>query len=265
MDLRFEAIPAAAYSSRSQIARVATQAWVRRELPCLACSAHPLRATPENTRSRDFVCAGCGEPYELKSTAGRFGRWVPDGAYATFLETIRLGRTPNLLLLEYDRDDRSVRELRAVHRTLISPLALAARRPLLPPARRAGWQGCSLDLGLVPPSGRVPIVTAREPLPWPEVTAAWSAYAFMVRLREESRGWLRDVLAVIERLPRRPFRLEEAYAFEEELAALHPGNRNVRPKIRQQLQRLVLEGRLQRLRPGLYAPGEGVPAEAHAE
>lgn len=259
MDLAFDGLAVGAYSSRSQIARVATQAWVRRELACLSCSTAPLRSTPENTKSRDFVCTGCGEPYELKSGTRPFARWVLDGEYATLLRTIRGGRTPNLLLLEYDASARAVRDLRAVHRTLISPLAVVPRRPLAASARRAGWQGCIIDLGLVPPWGRVPIVSERSPRPWREVTAAWAKFAFMVPIREERRGWLRDVLACLQRLPPRPFTLDEAYAFEGDLGALHPENRNLRPKIRQQLQLLVARGILERVRPGLYRAAGAPP------
>lgn len=253
MDLEFSVIPEGQYTSRSQIARVATQTWVRRELPCLKCSSHPLSPTAENTRSRDFVCAQCGEPYELKSKVGHFTRWVADGEYHTLLETIQSGRTPNLLLLEYDAGALSVQRLQAIHRTLLSPLAVVPRNPLSSSARRAGWQGCNLDLNVVPQTGRVPIVWDGAVLPWQVVVGAWSRFDFMIRVRPESKGWLRDVLACIQKLPATAFTLDEAYGFEPVLAELHPSNQNVRPKIRQQLQVLVAQGILRRLRPGMYA------------
>ena len=48
------------------------------------------------------------------------------------------------------------------------------------------------------------------------------------------------------------FTLDDVYAHEDELAALHPGNRHVRDKIRQQLQVLRDMGLLQFLSPGSY-------------
>ncbi len=48
----------------------------------------------------------------------------------------------------------------------------------------------------------------------------------------------------MEGLGRSAFSLEDVYACEAQLAALYPGNNNVRPKIRQQLQVLRDQGYL---------------------
>jgi type II restriction enzyme len=50
------------------------------------------------------------------------------------------------------------------------------------------------------------------------------------------REWTVDVLAAVRRLGKLQFSLDELYGFEAELQARHPRNRNIRPKIRQQLQ-----------------------------
>jgi type II restriction enzyme len=42
----------------------------------------------------------------------------------------------------------------------------------------------------------------------------------------------------VRKLGKPEFTLQEMYAFEPQLKALHPTNQNVRPKIRQQLQML---------------------------
>ena len=44
----------------------------------------------------------------------------------------------------------------------------------------------------------------------------------------------------VEAIGKRDFQIEDVYAFEERLSLLYPGNRNVKPKIRQQLQFLSL-------------------------
>jgi type II restriction enzyme len=46
------------------------------------------------------------------------------------------------------------------------------------------------------------------------------------------------VLRAVRKLGKPEFTLQEMYAFEPQLKALHPTNQNVRPKIRQQLQML---------------------------
>jgi type II restriction enzyme len=242
----------AGYHSWSQIGRVLPQEWVGRELPCLRCSEKPLTPTPENTKARDFNCGGCGEPYELKSTFRRFTRIVPDGQFDTFRETVSSDRVPNLVLLEYDRERFVVQNLTAIHRTLISPKAIRARNALSQKAERAGWRGCSLDPSLIPSAGRVRIVESGRPIEWPTVQQAWKRFDFMIEIRPESRGWNRDILALLQTLPTASFRLDEAYAFENQLRDLHPENRNIRPKIRQQLQILVARGVLRRKSPGVY-------------
>jgi type II restriction enzyme len=253
VDLSLRPDLAQGYSSKSQLGRVLPQDWVERQLPCLSCSTLPLIPTPQNTKSRDFDCQNCGQPYELKSTSRKFGRRISDGEYHTLCSTIAADRTPNLLLMEYDLRSFGVRSLTAIHRSLISQVAVIPRTPLSASAKRAGWQGCSLDLASVPESGRIPVVTASSVLPWEGVVRAWSRFDFMVQLRPESKGWLRDVLSVIERLPPGSFGLDVVYQFERELQALHPSNQNVRPKIRQQLQCLVAEGLIRRDSRGEYS------------
>jgi len=52
------------------------------------------------------------------------------------------------------------------------------------------------------------------------------------------RGWTLDVLNAIRRLGKTEFTTTDAYIFERELEQLHPDNRNIKAKIRQQLQEL---------------------------
>ena len=51
---------------------------------------------------------------------------------------------------------------------------------------------------------------------------------------------------------KREFTIEDAYAFEGQLSQLYPGNRNVKPKIRQQLQSLRDRGYLEFVSRGYY-------------
>jgi len=65
------------------------------------------------------------------------------------------------------------------------------------------------------------------------------------------RGWIMDVYSCVERLGKL-FTLDEAYSFDAELAQKHPQNRNIRPKIRQQLQLLRKKGIIEFLGNGKY-------------
>jgi type II restriction enzyme len=74
----------------------------------------------------------------------------------------------------------------------------------------------------------------------------------LANLSAEKRGWTLDVLNAISSLGKREFSLTEAYSFESELSNLHPANRHVRPKIRQQLQILRDLGLVEFLGNGRY-------------
>jgi type II restriction enzyme len=63
---------------------------------------------------------------------------------------------------------------------------------------------------------------------------------------------LLEVMKCIETLGRSEFRLEDVYAFENHLSQIYPGNRNIRPKIRQQLQFLRDRGYLEFAARGNY-------------
>jgi type II restriction enzyme len=84
-----------------------------------------------------------------------------------------------------------------------------------------------------------------------EVQARWKRYE-SINERPEDKGWLRDTLACIQKLEKQEFHLDELYSFEENLSQLHPRNRHIQPKIRQQLQVLCREGIVERLEPGVY-------------
>jgi type II restriction enzyme len=63
--------------------------------------------------------------------------------------------------------------------------------------------------------------------------------------------WTRDLRVVVQRLPER-FSLADVYAYEVWLTRMHPNNRNIRAKIRQQLQILRDMGELKFTGPGQY-------------
>jgi type II restriction enzyme len=53
-----------------------------------------------------------------------------------------------------------------------------------------------------------------------------------------------DILNIVHRLRKMEFTNQDVYAFEKELEQLHPDNRHIRDKIRQQLQNLARAGLL---------------------
>jgi type II restriction enzyme len=77
------------------------------------------------------------------------------------------------------------------------------------------------------------------------VLEQWQKTLFLRRSSSEARGWLIEVMKCVERIGRRDFMLDDVYAFEDDLRGIYPGNNNVRPKIRQQLQVLRDQGFLE--------------------
>jgi len=225
------------YKSGAQRARVQSEAWIGQHGFCPACG-DSLSQTPNNTRALDFICRSCEAPFELKSTSGRFGNSIPDGAYDSMVGAIRSGRTPNLFLLQYSIPFATTDLVLLPKHFLVEPIVIR-RRPLSPTARRAGWVGCNLDLRLLPRSAYVQYVRKGVVEAKQAVMDRWAATAALAQVPSaERRGWLALTLGLIDRIGRTEFELADVYSYEPLLAQLFPKNKNIRPKLRQQLQLL---------------------------
>lgn len=252
MDLSLPIELAAGYTSRSQIARITTEAWAQRELYCPACDRDALAPLPANEPVADFRCGQCSHAFQLKAKNGPFGPTASNSAYSKKLEAMRLSRVPSYLFLSYDLRDALVTNLFVVPGFFIGPSAIEKRRPLRPTARRAGWEGSNILLGTLPLDARIPMVSGRRPENPGHVRAAWSRIAFLEKRRVEDRGWLAEVMAAIRTLPAERFHLRDLYRMKEQFAQTHPQNRHIEPKLRQQVQRLRDEGFLVSLGAGKY-------------
>jgi type II restriction enzyme len=252
MNLQCTVELAAAYKSRSQIARVLTEEWCTRELYCPACISDQLSPSRVNTPVVDFTCPGCEQAFQLKSLKTWDPKRVVDAGYESMIGAIRADRVPNLLVLQYS-EDWFVRNLLLVPRFFFSESSIEKRRPLGPQARRAGWVGCNILLAQIPINGRIAVVSAGSPMPEGQVRAKFARARGLAKIPPSLRGWTLDTLNAVHRLGKPQFTLKEIYAFEDELQAGHPQNRNVRPKIRQQLQVLRDLGLLRFTGPGEYS------------
>ena len=245
MQLGFEEAPAH-FESQTQIARIWTEAWTLREVFCPNCGERPLRQFSANTKVADFQCRSCSEEYELKSTRGRFGRKVVDGAYGAMRERLAARNNPNFLLLNYDATTQggAATDLIVIPKHFFTLDIIEERKPLAPTARRAGWVGCNIVLDRIPQAGRIFLLKDRVTVPPALVREQWERTRFLRDTALETRGWLIEVLKAVEDVGRATFTLDDVYAAEARLQALYPHNQNVRPKIRQQLQVLRDRGLL---------------------
>ena len=224
------------YSSGSQSARVWTEAWVSAWAYCPHCGNAKISSFPNNSPLADFFCTSCSEEFELKSQKGKFGTRVVDGAFKTKCERLAASNNPNLLLMNYDLKSLAVVNLFIVPKHFFIREIIEERKPLAATARRAGWIGSNILLNRVPESGKIHIVQNGRIREKDLVLAEWQKTLFLRNASLEARGWLIEVMKCVESLGRRDFTLEDVYAFERHLGDLYPGNENVRPKIRQQLQ-----------------------------
>jgi len=240
----------AALKSASQIARVSTERWAIDNFYCAACGTG-LIGYPPNTKVYDFYSPECRENFQLKSASRPLSGSILGGEYNTTIKSIMKDTFPSLILLHYDRTNWVVEDLSLVHRACITTSCIEARTPLSLSAKRAGWKGYTIKLGQIPVQGRIDVVRQGKIRPKPDVLAQWKQTDSLLKSKPETRGWLTDVLRCAERFPM-TFTLTNIYAFEDELAAKHPDNHNIRPKIRQQLQLLRDLGFIEFLGPGLY-------------
>jgi type II restriction enzyme len=253
LSLELEVGLADGYKSPSQRARRITEGWFSEHMYCAACPSPRLVHTRNNTRVVDFVCGTCGAEYQVKAKAGALAARLRDAAYAPMMERARSNRSPHFAFLGYDNAAWCVRNLLLVPGHFITPDVIERCKPLSPTARRAGWVGCNILTDRIPSDGRLAAVENGRVVPPAKVRAGFQQFADLAQARPEARGWTVDVLRCVRALGGREFTLAEFYErFEEELGARHPANRNVEPKIRQQLQVLRDRGVLWFLARGRY-------------
>jgi type II restriction enzyme len=158
-----------------------------------------------------------------------------DGAYASMRRRIDTATVPSFLLLQYTQS-WEIKSLLALHHILITASAIEQRKPLAITARRAGWVGCNILLSGIPPEGRIPLIVNGIAMPKGNCRRSFASVERLSHLSSAGRGWAASVLRLLHSLGKPRFTIEDAYSLEGELSSLYPDNRNVRPKIRQQLQ-----------------------------
>lgn len=239
------------FESASQKARVATEVWASR-MGCPNCGVPTLDRLPNNSPVADLRCPNCAEEFELKSKSGRFGPRVTDGAYATMCARLLSPTNPHLMLLAYDAAAHEATDVLVIPKHFFVLDMIEERKPLAPTARRAGWVGCNINISRVPASGRISLLKDRRWTPREDVRRQWQSTLFLKSSSIDARGWLLEVMKAVEAIGRPEFTLDEVYAAEAHLRRVYPGNNNVRPKIRQQLQVLRDAGYLDFVGRGHY-------------
>jgi type II restriction enzyme len=152
------------------------------------------------------------------------------------VQAILENRTPNLFAIHYEPLRWRIANLILIPQFAFPLSAVEKRNPLSATAHRAGWVGCNILLSAIPPDARIVIIREGKPSSPQHVRREYARLKPLATLDAKQRGWTLDVLNAIRSLGKPHFNLTEAYTLEPHLARLHPANKHVRDKIRQQLQ-----------------------------
>lgn len=251
MTLNFNSDLVAAYTSRSQIARILTEDWVLHNSYCPSCSDEPLGKFENNRPVADFYCKKCNEEFELKSKKGNLANKIADGAYATFIERINAENNPNFFFLTYTKN-LTVNDFLIIPKQFFTPEIIIKRPPLSIGAKRAGWEGCHIDISKIADVGKIFLVKREKIISKSIVKQTFQRTLFLRKKSKETKVWLLDVMNCIDVLKTKKFTLDELYTFEQKLALRHPNNNFIKDKIRQQLQILRDKGMVEFLGRGNY-------------
>lgn len=175
-----------------------------------------------------------------------------DAAYAAMIRAIEQDQTPSLFALQYDPEAWRVSGLLLIPRFAFSRSAIERRRPLAATARRAGWVGCNILLSEIPPEAKIEVISLGIKMSEKVVRQRFQRLRSLAELSIEKRAWTLDVLNAVRSLEKAEFSLRDVYALDEHLARLHPTNRHIHEKARQQLQVLRNLGFIEFLDRGHY-------------
>jgi type II restriction enzyme len=251
MKLSLDSELAKAYTSTSQKARVLTEGWVLNEVYCPSCGS-PVDNYDNNKPVADFYCKKCIEDFELKSKNGKIGKKVSAGAYSQMIKRISSPEKPNFFFMGY-LDTLSVNDFFVVPKHFFVSEMIEERKPLAETARRAGWIGSNILFSKIPKAGQIFYIEDGKEIAKAHVLEKWQKTVFLKKIKKaDTKGWILDIMNCIDALHKKEFTLADVYAFENDLKLIHPENKNIKPKIRQQLQFLRDKGYLEFVGEGVY-------------
>jgi type II restriction enzyme len=252
MDLLLDTNVAHGYNSQSQVIRILTEHWVKQNSFCPNCGNNQLVQFHNNKPVADFFCNACNQEYELKSKRGSLGDKIVDGAYNSMINRIEAANNPNFFFLTYNLADYSIRDFLIIPKHYFVAKCIERRKPLSEIAKRAGWVGCNILLNQIPLSGRIFLIENSAIVPKPLVLDKWKKTSFLKEFDQSSKGWIIEIMKIIDLIPNQYFKLADIYQYVSHLEVVFPNNRFIKDKIRQQLQVLRDRGLLEFITRGNY-------------
>jgi type II restriction enzyme len=169
------------------------------------------------------------------------------------IKRVNSPQKPNFFFMAYGAESLNVNDFFVVPKHFFTSDIIEKRKPLSEGAKRAGWIGSNILFSKIPKAGQIFYVENGEELLKSDVLEKWSKTVFLKHIKkDEAKGWILDIMNCIDAVHKTEFTLEDIYAFEADLAEIHPDNKHIKPKIRQQLQILRDKGYLTFVSPGVY-------------
>lgn len=239
------------YSNKTQQIRVISENWVLNQIYCPSCGGI-ITDYINNKPVADFYCKKCTEDFELKSKQGKIGKTIPAGAYSKMIERINSPTKPNFFFMGY-LETLYVNDFFVVPKHFFVSEIIEERKPLAESARRAGWVGSNILFSKIPKAGQIFYIENGKELDKKDVLEKWQKTIFLKQVKKaDAKGWILDIMNCIDSLNKKDFTLQDMYSFEKDLSIIHPENKNIKPKIRQQLQFLRDKGYLEFAGDGTY-------------
>ena len=240
------------YKSFSQKIRILTEGWVGDQIYCPNCGSIKIDKYKNNKPVADFYCKKCLEDFELKSKKGKFGKIIPAGAYSKMIERINSSTKPNFFFMGY-LESLTVNDFFVIPKHFFISEIIERRKPLKDTARRAGWVGSNILFSKIPKAGHIFYIENGVEISKVKVLEKWKKTVFLKKIKKaETRGWILDIMNCIDYLNKKEFSLQDIYNFESDLKIIHPENKHIKDKIRQQLQLLRDKGYLNFIGRGRY-------------
>lgn len=228
-----------------------SEGWVFEQIYCPSCGG-AIGDYDNNKPVADFYCRKCIEDFELKAKKGKIGKKVSAGAYSQMIKRILSPDKPNFFFMGYI-ETWSVNNFFVVPKHFFVSEIIEKRKPLSGTARRAGWVGSNILFSKIPKAGQIFYVEGGKEISKKDVLEKWQKTVFLKKVKKsDAKGWILDIMNCIDNLNKKEFSLADVYVFEDDLKVIHPENKNIKAKIRQQLQFLRDKNYLEFVGKGAY-------------
>jgi len=236
MNLIFDKKLGEKYNSNSQKIRVISEIWTEKNIFCPNCGSD-IKNLENNKKVSDFICVKCLENYEQKASQKKFKGKVVSSEYKTIVSRLLSKDKPHFFFLHYLINNYSVNDFFVIPKYFFVPEIIEKRKALSSSAKRAGWVGSYILFSKIPDSGKIYYVENGKKCSKKEILTEWQKTEFLKKIKKnDAKGWILDIMNCIDLLNKSDFTLQDIYFFEKDLQVIHPENKHIKDKIRQQLQ-----------------------------